>query len=151
MEKVIPPVRIQISHKDIDNCDPKRVVDIFKSFIPDLCYENRNRVQLELVGYEDEEREFHDIPEIRDYFQALHKKLPGMFYWLDTEGYTFYFMALMLYKPIEVNNYATVSPEDLQEYLLNGFYELNNFCRHYNLDQAPCIESIKQRLGISGE
>lgn len=147
MEKM-PPVRIQISHKDIDSCDPKRVVDIIKSFVPDLCDENRNRVQLELVGYADEEQELFDIPEVRKYFQALHKRIPGMFYWLDTEGYTFLLMAMMIYEPVRMDENSTISPEDLKEYLLNGFYELNSFCNHYNLDQAPSIEAIKKWLGI---
>jgi hypothetical protein len=144
------PVVIQISHQEVMQRAPQRVVEIINSFIPDLLERNRNRVQLEVLGYGDDPRELYDIPEVRDYFRALHQIFPGMFYWLDTnpDGFAFILMGLMLYSPIRIGGgQVTISPQDLQDYLMNGYIELNAFCDHYGISADATNHSILEWLG----
>ena len=128
---------------------PQRVAEIINSFIPALLERNRNRVQLEVLGYGDDPRELYDIPEVRAYFTALRDIFPGMFHWLDTDanGFTFGLMALMLYTSIRAGgSKVMIGPQDLQDYLMNGFTELNDFCKHYKISADATNRSIKEWL-----
>jgi hypothetical protein len=58
------------------------------------------------------------IREVRRFFAALVGVFPGLFYWLDTESHMFALMALLLYKPVRVGGKASVSPDDLQDFLM---------------------------------
>ena len=91
------------------------MAEIINSFIPSLLERNRNRVQLEVLGYGDDPRELFDIAEVPAYFRDLREIFPGMFYWLDTyaDGFTFILMGLLLYTPIRVGNgQVTISSSD---------------------------------------
>ena len=125
------------------------MVGIVRSFVPNLLERNRNRVQLEVVGYADDPRELYDIAEVRAYFRSLREVFPGMFYWLDTDfdGFTFILTGLMLYTPIRIGGgQVTISPRDLQDYLSHGFAELNAFCQRYGVSADATNRSIRELL-----
>ena len=65
------PVTIQVSKREIHSYDVSRVSDILASFVPVLLERNRNRIQIEVMEFNEDPRELYDIPEVRNYFQIL--------------------------------------------------------------------------------
>lgn len=145
------PCTIQISRAEIETLDCSRVLAIINSFAPELFERNRNRVDLEVMGYADDARELYDIPEVRDYFQKLLNEFPGQFYWLNTEGPTLALVMLMLYEPVRKGRMVTVSTSDFQQFLLRGYTELNAFCEHYGLSNEPSTKAIAAWLGLTSQ
>jgi hypothetical protein len=123
------PVTIQVSRQEIDRCNTSGVSIILESFVPYLLERNRNRVQIKVCGFGNDKRELFDIPEVRKYFRKLFDDNPGLFYWIDINSYMFVFLSLMLFEPYRVNAQVTLTPQDLQSYLVAGFLGLNEFCR----------------------
>jgi hypothetical protein len=124
------PVIIQVSRDEVSRIETARVSSILASFLPMLLKRNRNRVQIEVAGYETDSRELFDIEEVRAYFQALFDENPaqGLFYWIDLESYMFIFLGLMLFKPDRIEGKVGLAPSDLQAYLVRGFSGLKSFC-----------------------
>lgn len=143
-----PPVIISIPRIAVETCNPAPVAEILNSFIPHLCDRNRNRVQFEVLGYLEDPRELYDITEVRLYYQALFDKYPGLFYWIDTDSHMLLLFALMLHEPIRSQGQVTVSPADLQSFLLSGFVGLNEFCQYHGLSQEPANQAIRRWVGM---
>lgn len=144
------PVTIQVPRQAIDNQFAGSVTSIIFGFIPALLQRNRNRVQIEVLGYDTDPRELFDIPEIRSWFQKLTKEIPEFFYWIDVTSYMFIFMALMLSQPVREERFSKklvgVDPKDMQIYLHNGFLGLNNFCDKHGLSPEPTTHLINDVL-----
>src|SRR5690242_947105 len=122
------PVTIQVSQAEVADCDTDRLSQILDSFVPRLLDRNRNRVQIEVMGYGADARELFDVPEVRAYFGAVFERNPGLFYWIDVSSYMFIFLGLMLFEPYRVGAKVGLRPRDMQTYLSKGFKGLNVFC-----------------------
>lgn len=133
----LPLCLIQVSKQEILAKDTSRVVDILDSFIPNLLERNRNGVQIEVNGFNADNRELFDIEEVREYFKTLFENIPHIFYWMDFKSYMPMFLGLMLYKPVRVPGYVTITSRNLQEYVYLGFFGLNEFCRQHNISPEP--------------
>ena len=131
------PVIIQIPRADVTSCNTQRVLNILASWVPKLLERNRNRLRLEVTGYDSDSRELYDIPEVRPYFARLVADYPGLFYWIDFRSYMYSFMALMLYTPVRVAGGVTVSSTDIGAYMARGFVGLNRFCTEHSVSPAP--------------
>src|ERR1700738_2408413 len=82
MNTPLPPVIVTIPREAVESRDPFPVVDVLESWIPELCERNRNRVQFQILGYDEDSRELYDIPEVREYYRELYNRHPGLFYWI---------------------------------------------------------------------
>jgi hypothetical protein len=122
----VSPVIIQVSHVEVTQCDPSRIARILEDFVPHLLDRNRNRVQIEVMGYD--QRELFDIPEVRKYFTALFELHAGLFYWIDVSSSILVFLGLMLFEPNRVAGRVGLLPRDMQVYHARGFAGLNSFC-----------------------
>jgi hypothetical protein len=142
------PVTIQIDRSSILACDPEPVARILESFVPHLCESNCDRVQLEVLGYLNDSRELYDIPEVRSYFQALFQRVPGLFYWLDSSSHMFLLLGLMLFPPKRSDGLVTISPTDMQQFLLRGFAGLNRFCSEHGLSPEKTNKAVRKWIGM---
>lgn len=147
------PVVIQISKDEIERCEVSRLAGILDGFVPELCERNRNRVDIELLGYLDDPRELYDISEAKKYFRHYFDTHNGWFYWVNTESSMLVLMGLLLFSPIRVGNQVTISDKDLQTYLYHGFAKLNVYCKENNLSNETSTQEInrwlKENMGIS--
>ena len=100
MNTPLPPVIVTIPREAVESRNPFPVVDVLESWIPELCERNRNRVQFQILGYDEDSRELYDIPEVREYYRELYNRHPGLFYWIDTRSYMLVFLGLMFYPPV---------------------------------------------------
>lgn len=145
------PVTIQVSRQEVERVDTSRLVGILDGFIPDLCARNRNRVDIEVLGYGDDERELFDIPEVKRYFRHYFDNHSGWFYWVNTESQMFPLMGLLLFTPVRVGRNVTISGDDLKTYLLHGFVRLNAYCQENGLAAEPSTKAIndwiRDRMG----
>jgi len=142
------PVTIQIDSSSILTCDTEPVASILESFIPELCERNRDRVQLEVLGYLNDPRELYDIPEVRSYYQALFHRVPGLFYWLDSTSHMVLLLGLMLFPPHRSEGRVTLSPTDLQQFLLMGFRGLNEFCARHAFSTERTNQALRGWIGM---
>ena len=140
----LQPVIIQIPRPAIENCYCLGVMEILDSFIPHLIDHNRNRMEFEVLGYEEDPREIYEIPEVRQFFQRFFQIYPGLFFWLNTRSHMMLLMAIYVFKPIRVDNNTTISNTDFQKFLKEGFIGLNLFSKKYGLDPDPTNKAIKQ-------
>ena len=59
---------IQVSAIDVRSGNTSLVIGILNSFTPNLIEDRRNKVIVEINGYNNDPRELHDIPEVRKFF-----------------------------------------------------------------------------------
>lgn len=142
MRKKRRPVVIQVSKKMIIDLDTSFVCNTLDSFIPKLLDRNRNRVVIEVFGYDSYEQELFDIQEVRLFFQKLFDDVDGVFYWLDPNSYMLIFWGLMLLPPYRVDGQVGLVPDDLQKYLTWGYIKLNRFCKVNNVSPEPSTNEI---------
>ena len=142
MNKIHAPVVIQISKEEILSCNISRVVGILDSFVPQLSELNRNRVDLQVLGYNSKPRELYDIPEVRAYFAKLCNEYDGLFYWANLDSYTFILLGLLLFEPLRISGHVTIARDDLQKYLYTGFMKLNQYCAANSLSPEPTSKTI---------
>lgn len=122
--------------------EPFPVVDVLERWIPELCERNRNRVQFQILGYDEDSRELYDIPEVREYYRELYNRHPGLFYWIDTRSYMLVFLVLMFYPPVRRDGKVSLFGDDLLAYLRLGFYGLKIFCARHNLPIEPAKDAV---------
>ena len=72
------PVTIQISKKAILACNVRQVREILDSFVSDLIERNRNRVEIEIIGYGEDSRELYLINEVRRWFHIFFRQHSGL-------------------------------------------------------------------------
>lgn len=146
-----PPVTIRIRRETIVRDDTSGVTSLLGSFLSGGRGRKRNRIRMEVSGYEEDPRELFEIEEVRDYFQKLFEENEGLFYWIDVHSDTFMLLGLMLFEPLRDGETAGLSPEDLQEYLRMGLSGLESFCREQNLSagetEREVARLVKSRLG----
>jgi hypothetical protein len=143
-----PAVIICIGKPDVETRSLEPVIKLLKSFIPDLLERNRNRVQFQVIGFNDDPRELYEIPEVREYFKQLFQREPALFYWLDVDAHMLLLLCLMLYEPVISAEGPTVSLPDLQSFLATGYVGLEAFCKQHGLSAEPTHHAIKKWLGI---
>jgi hypothetical protein len=141
-----PLVVITIPREAVESRNPFPVVDILESWIPDLCERNRNRVEFQILGYADDDRELYDIPEVREYFRELYNRHPGLFYWIDTTSHMLIFLACMFYPPMRRDGKVSLFGADLLAYLKLGFYGLKVFGSRYNVSIDATRSAILDAL-----
>lgn len=139
-------VSIQVSAFDIRSGNTGWILGILNSFIPNLIEDRRNKVIVEINGYNNDPRELYDISEVRRYFQKLFDDEPGLFYWFDMNSYMFLLFGLMLFKPYRHDGIVELRPEDMQQYLIYGFQGLNQFCKRNGVSPEPTNKLIKDAL-----
>ena len=115
------PVTIQISKEAILACDVRQVREILDSFVPNLIERNRNRVEIEIIGYGEDSRELYLINEVRSWFHIFFRQHSGLVP-LDESASA---MAHLLRHHVRNTSSSrwggtTVSPEDLRELFALG-------------------------------
>ena len=140
------PVIIQVSLTEVQAADTSRATSILQSFVPVLLERNRNRVRLEVLGYDNDPRELFDIPEVRKYFQNLFVENPSLFYWIDVDSYMLLFLGLMLFEPYRIEGQVGLRPEDMQSYVSGGFSGLNKFCESMGVSADATNDAILKVL-----
>jgi len=145
------PVIIQVSRDEVENIDTSGVIGILDSFVPDLIDRNRNRVQIEVLGYADDPRELFDIPEIRRYFAKLFEDSDSLLFWIAIDSHMFIFLGLMLYEPVRVKGRVTLKPLHLQAFLQRAFVKLNRFCEQYQQSPEPTNELVRHAIRVEAD
>jgi hypothetical protein len=145
------PVTILINRVEVLAQDASRVRRVLDSFVPLLLEKNRNAVEVLVTDYNDDKRELYQIPEVRTWFHRLFDITPDLFYWMNMSHNRLLLHALMMHSPIRVQGGATIRPEDMQKFLMWGFFRLNVFCSTHHLDPTPSnkhiTECIKEAIG----
>lgn len=124
------------------------VRNLLNTFIPKLLERNRNKVRIEIIGYEQDPRQLFLINEVRAWFHKLFDEIPELFYWMDMSDNYLEFYALMMFTPKRVEGGTILSPEDMQKFLTWGYVNLNEFCAKYAISPDSTNQHISMVLGI---
>ena len=134
-------ITIQVQRSSVVTKETAYVNEILNSFISNPS-RNRNRVCIEILGYDEDPRELFDIPEVRLFFQKLFDENDGAFFWIDPDSHMLLFWGLMLLSPYRCDGKVGLQPEDMQKYLYWGYYKLNVFCQKNKLSPDFSTKAI---------
>jgi len=80
------PLIFVISHPEIQRCDINRVHQVFLEMLqPKHARDLRQHVSIAVDGYDDDQRELVEIPEVRAWFQKFDNHWPYCFFFLDPD------------------------------------------------------------------
>ena len=133
----------------VEACDVSAITRTLDGFLSELNRRNsrQNRVEILIHGYNDDPREIYDIPEVRQYFQTLWKKYPGLLYWIDMSSPVGELLRLFLWTPLRTDRGLYISIEDENKFFDEGILGLHIFCDEHNLDPKPSLWQIGRWLG----
>lgn len=140
------PVTISVSRDEILEREIRRVREILDSFIPDLVERNRNRIELEVLGYGDDPRELFLVDEVRAWYHKFFQYTPDFFLWMNLRPPWLVFYAIMFGTPIRAAERTSVASEDLQQFLSWGFESLNQFCMSHGIRPDESNEHVAAAL-----
>lgn len=139
---MIAPVTISVSREEVCERDVTQVREIFDSFIPDLVQRNRNRVELEILGYGDDPRELFLVSEVRSWYQELFDNTPDFFLWMNLRPPWLVFYTIMYGTPVRTSIGTTFAKGDLEGFLSWGFRSLKNFCMSHGINPDKSSEHV---------
>lgn len=142
---------ILVSADEVRAKDASGVRNVIDTFVPALLRRNRNALIILVNGFNDDPRELYLIPEVRTWFHRLFDEVPELFYWANLEDTRFLLFGLMMFSPLRVSRGSTLSPEDMQRFLLWGYGGLNVFCSAHQLDPEPSNAHIFRCLKACNE
>lgn len=143
-------VTITVNKYEILRLDVSGVRNILDGFPPDLVERNRNGVTILVNGYEDNPRELVIIPEVRLWFHRLFEVVPEIFFWMDLRPPYLTFYAIMASAPVRRDGGTSLSAEDLKNFMLWGYTNLNVFCKAHGFHPGPSNEHIKNCIIATG-
>lgn len=91
-------LNMAIQREDIEELNVSKYQNILSSFYPsvlithDIC----ERLQIKILGYEEDNRELWQIPQVRRFFELLNESFPYWFYFLDKKTDNLYFITMCL-------------------------------------------------------
>ena len=86
-----------ITREEAETGDVSRLQDFFHMFeaAPDVLPNIRNKLVLAVNGWDDDQREVYEIPEVRNWYSKAEKSVLGWSYYLDLESRYSTLMAFM--------------------------------------------------------
>jgi hypothetical protein len=111
-----------------------------------LIAEACGRFRITIKGYDDDPRQVFDIPEVRGWFEALHKDAPHFPFFLEPELIVVYAAALLphTYQNAELKFETGVIEGFVQEVL--GAIEV--YCEKAKVDPEEAIETVLRLFGM---
>lgn len=78
---------VVIGRDEIEARDTSRLEHVFRQLLaPEAAVKYCERVELAVVGYEEDPRVLHEIPEVRDFIHMLDEEFPYWCYFLTKHG-----------------------------------------------------------------
>jgi hypothetical protein len=131
-----------------------RVADALSSSRESALH-NRGRVSLTFDGYERDQREIWEIPEIRSFVKKLHAEWPSWMFFISNSNYSFTALFQCLVKVRRTNDPNKSQLLELPpEILVQGFEGINLICDEYQLGDEVCNNEshrIMSALGLKRE
>jgi hypothetical protein len=134
----VPAVR----RDDIERRDTSAVVNALNAAVRSCTSptEVRGFLQLRFSGFETDERELWEIPEVREYVRALDEAFPYWFYIADLRTELLKVLAFCLSRVRVVGaGMTTINPDDLQAFIDRHFGAMNQLMEHWNLSESENV------------
>ncbi len=104
-------------------------------------------VVLAVSGYDDDPRGLWTISEVRTWFARLDKEVPHMLFFLNPESKSVKFYALMTCALGSTGGVASIDPETLQQFVMQGFMGINAFCEAVGINpECPELVNLSERM-----
>lgn len=121
-----------IQRKDIEEKKLSNIAAFFKQLINHKAY-YKYRIKLMVEGYDSDSRELYEIPEIREYFNAVFKRIPYIYYFLSNKeiGYRcdVFFTTCIVKTQSSKNNDGSINfymdiTKNFEEEIYKGFKQI---------------------------
>jgi len=115
-----------------------------KLLVPEVAKRLQGRLLFGIRGYQDDPRDLWEIPEVREWMQALNAKFPYWFYFMDLgPNSTLGFVAFSLCRYTKVPGGKQIPPEVLRPFMLSGVAAMKLLCKQ--------IGESRERVGQRSE
>ena len=88
LETLFAPLTIIVSRKEIETIDTSHVLKTLKTLLVsrEKIKSNCENIEISVFGYDNDERELWEIPEVNHFFNVLDNLFPYWFYFLIKNG-----------------------------------------------------------------
>lgn len=117
---------LEIPRDEIEQCDTDRIAILIGKM---SVGEMRSSVRFWVSGYDEDPRELGEIPDVREYFQQLYKRVPALFYWVDLRSQTVDLLAMALLPIRRTADSITMDATAVTSFLERGLKQAVRFCR----------------------
>jgi hypothetical protein len=127
-------VNYWIDRKDIEDKNISNVLAFLNDLVScrEVCIGLKERIELSVHGYDDDQRELYEIPEVISFIRALDEAWP---YWMLFQHPQFSWlqiMAICLSSPKrKKSGKITFDPESMQQLMTKWFCALNELCHKF--------------------
>jgi len=136
---------IEISRQEIESRDTKPALAMLNELLdPDRCRQLRHSVAISVLGYDDDPRDLWRIPEVVEWIRLVDAEWPFWFYFISPERPDW--LKVIIYclcKTERVQGGTSVSPDELQRFLIDKIAQMNRICTHAADSQQTADEMSK--------
>ena len=139
--------RLAVPRDDIDRCDVGLVVNALRAALRSCTSPNEvhGSLQLTFSGFEVDERELWEIPEVREYVRALDEAFPYWFYLADLSTELLKLLAFCLSRVRVVGaGMTTINQDDLQLFFERHFGAMNELLDHWKVPESENVAVSEQ-------
>ena len=121
---------INASRQEVEAGDVAHALATLQKLLkPEVARRARQRLVFCITGYDDDPRELHMIPEVREWMRELDGRFPYWFYFMTTgPESTLTFVTLSLCEYDKVPGWSVARPESLRRFALEHFVAMNKLC-----------------------
>lgn len=134
---------ITISRKDVEAIDINATLRQLNRLLlrEETIAQYFERVEIGVVGYEDDPRELWEIPEVNQYIRILDDYFPYWFYFLTKFGSGLKFIAFCLIKTQKISpTQVLLDPESLEHFYDKHFEAMNQLGEKIGMSEQENIE-----------
>lgn len=140
---IVAANRAEVERSDVGPAMTK----LRKLLTRDVAPRLQGRVILVVRGFDDDPRELHQIPKVREWMQEIDRQFPLWFYFMDLGPQsTLAFVAFSLCEYEQVRGGSVISSGSLRSFMTSHFMALNDFASWLRLPQEE-VDAISRRVG----
>lgn len=133
---------IVIAREDIESGETGRVLEILYRFLTTkkIAKKNRELLDFSVDGYNDDQRELYEIPEVREWFTELDRQFGYWFYFLSKKAKSLRLLAACLCKYEKTNDGAvSIDSADLAGFVEASFIPMNEICNTVGMSELEIL------------
>ena len=147
----VSPICVVVSRAEVENQDIQVALSVLRRFIesPEVARKYMEGVNIAFDGYNQNNLELFEIPEVRNYVYKLDEQFPFWFYYLS-KYYSSLQCIMLCFLPPYLTDEAktTIFPQRLGQLLTNRWIPaMNHICAYAGLTEKE-IEGLTDRMEL---
>ncbi|MGD7023037.1 hypothetical protein ACQCVK_10605 [Rossellomorea vietnamensis] len=149
---ITKPLILLVSKKAVKRKDIKYHSNLFNE-LDRNAKDYSNGVTLLFEGYDEDQREIYQIPEVRKWVKLLLNKVPHLFYYLCdfTESITMIYLCVAKIKNVSAfrnrKNCEMEFESELRDYIIEAVYKYSLSKKHTEIETIIICERVIKAMG----